>query len=49
MSKQLTFSAMTAVLTMALFAASADAGQFGPPKSGQFAGHAPLLDLNARF
>ena len=48
MSKQLTLSAIAAILTMGLFALSVEAGHFDPAASGKLAGQAPLLELSAR-
>ena len=47
MSKQLTLSAVAAVLSMAAFALAAGFGDLSATHHDQLAGHAPLLELTA--
>ena len=47
MSKQLTLSAVAAVLSMAAFALAAGFGDLSANHHDQLAGHAPLLELTA--
>ena len=47
MSKQLTLSAVAAVLSMAAFALVAGFGDFSVDHREQLAGNAPLLELSA--
>ena len=46
MSKQLTLSAIAAILTMGLFALSVEAGHFDPAADGKLAGKAPLPEMS---